>query len=149
MLPSLCSKKNIYSFEMISILPKYEQTRTNHIWILGMSKFARGNRFSVAEHQERYKEECQRIFDLQNKCVIHCKWINLWLFECCQYLISKQIQKGSGWVANSEGSFFAEYWGQVRSCLLMMKTRTKKTLTSMNWARIWRTCYQIRKLPIR
>ena len=37
-----------------------------------MSKFARGNRFSVAEHQERYKEECQRIFDLQNKCVIHC-----------------------------------------------------------------------------
>ena len=32
-----------------------------------MSKFARGNRFSVAEHQERYKEECQRIFDLQNR----------------------------------------------------------------------------------
>uniref|UniRef100_H3C0M7 Transcription initiation factor TFIID subunit n=1 Tax=Tetraodon nigroviridis TaxID=99883 RepID=H3C0M7_TETNG len=31
-----------------------------------MSKFARGSRFSVAEHQERYKEECQRIFDLQN-----------------------------------------------------------------------------------
>ncbi len=26
-----------------------------------MSKFARGSRFSVAEHQERYKEECQRI----------------------------------------------------------------------------------------
>lgn len=35
-----------------------------------MSKFARGSRFSVAEHQERYKEECQRIFDLQNKYVI-------------------------------------------------------------------------------
>lgn len=34
-----------------------------------MSKFARGSRFSVAEHQERYKEECQRIFDLQNKYV--------------------------------------------------------------------------------
>ncbi|UYV74640.1 TAF1 [Cordylochernes scorpioides] len=32
-----------------------------------MSKFARGNRFSLAEHQERYKEECQRIFNLQNK----------------------------------------------------------------------------------
>ncbi|XP_064482007.1 transcription initiation factor TFIID subunit 1-like isoform X2 [Ornithodoros turicata] len=32
-----------------------------------MSKFARGNRFSIAEHQERYKEECQRIFDLQNR----------------------------------------------------------------------------------
>ncbi|EHB07147.1 Transcription initiation factor TFIID subunit 1 [Heterocephalus glaber] len=32
-----------------------------------MSKFARGSRFSVAEHQERYKEECQHIFHLQNK----------------------------------------------------------------------------------
>lgn len=32
-----------------------------------MFKFARGNRFSIAEHQERYKEECQRIFDLQNR----------------------------------------------------------------------------------
>ncbi|CAB3979442.1 transcription initiation factor TFIID subunit 1 isoform X2 [Paramuricea clavata] len=31
-----------------------------------MSKFARGSRFSIAEHQERYKEECQRIFELQN-----------------------------------------------------------------------------------
>ena len=30
----------------------------------GISKFARGNRFSMAEHQVRYKEECQRIFDL-------------------------------------------------------------------------------------
>lgn len=35
-----------------------------------MSKFACGSRFSVAEHQERYKEECQRVFDLQNKCVL-------------------------------------------------------------------------------
>uniref|UniRef100_A0A452V7Z1 Transcription initiation factor TFIID subunit n=1 Tax=Ursus maritimus TaxID=29073 RepID=A0A452V7Z1_URSMA len=34
---------------------------------VSLSKFARGSRFSVAEHQERYKEECQRIFDLQNK----------------------------------------------------------------------------------
>ncbi|XP_014237505.1 transcription initiation factor TFIID subunit 1 [Trichogramma pretiosum] len=33
----------------------------------GMTKFSRGNRFSIAEHQERYKEDCQRIFDLQNK----------------------------------------------------------------------------------
>lgn len=32
-----------------------------------MSKFARGNRFSIAEHQERYKEECQRLFELQNR----------------------------------------------------------------------------------
>eukprot|EP00795_Rhopilema_esculentum_P000057 gene57-9664_t len=33
----------------------------------GMSKFARGSRFTIAEHQEKYKEECQRIFDLQNR----------------------------------------------------------------------------------
>ena len=33
----------------------------------GMTKFSRGNRFSIAEHQERYKEDCQRIFDLQNR----------------------------------------------------------------------------------
>ncbi|XP_048585830.1 transcription initiation factor TFIID subunit 1 isoform X2 [Nematostella vectensis] len=33
----------------------------------GMSKFARGSRFTIAEHQERYKEECQRIFELQNR----------------------------------------------------------------------------------
>ncbi|RDD46850.1 Transcription initiation factor TFIID subunit 1 [Trichoplax sp. H2] len=33
----------------------------------GLSKFARGSRFSLAEHQERYREECQRIFEIQNK----------------------------------------------------------------------------------
>ncbi|XP_065190693.1 LOW QUALITY PROTEIN: transcription initiation factor TFIID subunit 1-like [Sycon ciliatum] len=31
------------------------------------SKFARGSRFSMAEHQERYREDCQRIFDIQNR----------------------------------------------------------------------------------
>merc|ERR1711953_1636014 len=33
----------------------------------GDHKFSRGNRFSIAEHQERYREECQRIFGVQNK----------------------------------------------------------------------------------
>ena len=33
----------------------------------GDHKFSRGNRFSIAEHQERYKEDCQRIFETQNK----------------------------------------------------------------------------------
>ena len=33
----------------------------------GWVKFARGNRYSAAEHMERYKEECQRIFELQNR----------------------------------------------------------------------------------
>ncbi|KAK3100550.1 hypothetical protein FSP39_021637 [Pinctada imbricata] len=44
-----------------------EQAKAGQEGKAGMSKFARGNRFSMAEHQERYKEECQRIFDLQNK----------------------------------------------------------------------------------
>lgn len=34
---------------------------------VAMNKFARGSRFTVAEHQEKYKDECQRIFDLQNR----------------------------------------------------------------------------------
>ena len=29
--------------------------------------FARGARFSQLEVQERYREDCQRVFDLQNK----------------------------------------------------------------------------------
>ncbi len=29
--------------------------------------FARGTRFSQMEAQERYKEDCQRVFELQNK----------------------------------------------------------------------------------
>ena len=33
----------------------------------GMGKFARGAKYSLIEHQEKYKEECQRIFDLQTK----------------------------------------------------------------------------------
>lgn len=32
-----------------------------------VSKFARGNRFSAAEHHDRYKAECQQQFDVQNK----------------------------------------------------------------------------------
>lgn len=30
-------------------------------------KFARGTRFSQMEAQEKYRDECQRIFDLQNE----------------------------------------------------------------------------------
>ncbi|XP_035232818.1 transcription initiation factor TFIID subunit 1-like [Stegodyphus dumicola] len=33
----------------------------------GVTKFARGNFFSQAEHLRKYKEECQRLFDLQNR----------------------------------------------------------------------------------
>ena len=32
-----------------------------------MAKFARGNRYSQMEYQEKYKEECRKIFEVQNK----------------------------------------------------------------------------------
>ena len=32
-------------------------------------KFARGAKFSHMEAQERYRDECQKMFDLQNRCV--------------------------------------------------------------------------------
>ena len=38
-----------------------------NVYNAGWVKFARGNRYSAAEHMERYKEECQRIFELQNR----------------------------------------------------------------------------------
>lgn len=60
----------------------FENVDRSTVFILtGMSKFARGSRFTIAEHQERYKEECQRIFDLQNKSVIDSNVCNFlfWL----------------------------------------------------------------------
>ncbi|CAH1267254.1 TAF1 [Branchiostoma lanceolatum] len=58
--------KKLSRWEVIDVVRTMstEQARSGEA---GMSKFARGTRFSVAEHQEKYKEECQRIFDLQNK----------------------------------------------------------------------------------
>uniref|UniRef100_A0A670JGL3 Transcription initiation factor TFIID subunit n=1 Tax=Podarcis muralis TaxID=64176 RepID=A0A670JGL3_PODMU len=58
--------KKLSRWEVIDVVRTMstEQARSGET---PMSKFARGSRFSVAEHQERYKEECQRIFDLQNK----------------------------------------------------------------------------------
>lgn len=32
-----------------------------------MAKFARGNRYSQMEYQEKYKEDCRKIFEVQNK----------------------------------------------------------------------------------
>eukprot|EP00057_Strongylocentrotus_purpuratus_P005992 XP_011660466.1 PREDICTED: transcription initiation factor TFIID subunit 1 [Strongylocentrotus purpuratus] len=58
--------KKLSRWEVIDVVRTYstQQARTGDSTT---SKFARGNRFGIAEHQERYKEECQRIFDLQSK----------------------------------------------------------------------------------
>lgn len=36
-------------------------------FIAGMAKFARGSRYSQMEYQEKYKEDCRKIFEAQNK----------------------------------------------------------------------------------
>nr|XP_022324480.1 transcription initiation factor TFIID subunit 1-like isoform X2 [Crassostrea virginica] len=61
--------KKLSRWEVIDVVRTMstEQAKAGQEGKAGMSKFARGNRFSVAEHQERYREECQRIFDLQNR----------------------------------------------------------------------------------
>ena len=55
-------------------------------------KFARGARFSQMEAQEKYKEECQRVFDLQNRCV-QCTTCTLHVHvQCvCSLLIATSI----------------------------------------------------------
>lgn len=63
--------KKLSRWEVINLV-RTESTKQSKASMEGfgnsaIGKFARGNRFSVAEHRERYKEECQRIFDLQNR----------------------------------------------------------------------------------
>ncbi|KAJ8298033.1 hypothetical protein KUTeg_024564 [Tegillarca granosa] len=59
--------KKLSRWEVIDVVRTMSTEQAKAGQEAGMSKFARGNRFSVAEHQERYREECQRIFDLQNR----------------------------------------------------------------------------------
>ena len=50
-------------------------------------KFARGARFSHSEAQERYREECQKMFELQNRLdkvvvVFLLFFLFVWFFPC-------------------------------------------------------------------
>ena len=40
---------------------------TPRFFLAGMAKFARGSRYSQMEYQEKYKEDCRKIFEAQNK----------------------------------------------------------------------------------
>ncbi|XP_060584432.1 transcription initiation factor TFIID subunit 1-like isoform X2 [Ruditapes philippinarum] len=73
----------------------------------GWNKFARGNRFSVAEHQERYKEECQRLFDLQNK-----------ILSSAEHLSTDEA-------SSSEDSEFEEIGKNLESMLSNKKTSSQ------------------------
>lgn len=77
----------------------------------GISKFARGNRFSVAEHQERYKEECQRVFDLQNRV-----------------LTSDEILSTDDDSSSDDDSDFEEISKNIESMLANKKTSTQISL---------------------
>ncbi|CAK9302809.1 unnamed protein product [Gordionus sp. m RMFG-2023] len=58
--------KKLSRWEIIDVV----RTLSTQQALLGddtVTKFARGSKFSATEHQEKFKEECQRIFDLQNR----------------------------------------------------------------------------------
>ncbi|GFS23995.1 transcription initiation factor TFIID subunit 1 [Elysia marginata] len=74
----------------------------------GSVKFARGNRYSAAEHMERYKEECQRIFDLQNSVL------------ASEETLSTDEESTSG-----EDSDFEEMGKNIESMLSNKKTSTQ------------------------
>ncbi|XP_030243752.1 transcription initiation factor TFIID subunit 1 isoform X5 [Drosophila navojoa] len=78
----------------------------------GMDKFSRGNRFSIAEHQERYKEECQRIFDLQNRVLASSE------------VLSTDEDESSG----SEESDLEELGKNLENMLANKKTSTQLSL---------------------
>ncbi|BFZ24166.1 hypothetical protein BsWGS_27204 [Bradybaena similaris] len=74
----------------------------------GWVKFARGNRFSAAEHMERYKDECQRIFDLQNRVLASTETLS--------------TDEGS---TSGEDSDFEEMGKNIESMLANKKTSTQ------------------------
>ncbi|GFO30868.1 transcription initiation factor tfiid subunit [Plakobranchus ocellatus] len=76
----------------------------------GWVKFARGNRYSAAEHMERYKEECQRIFELQNRVLASTE------------TLSTDEESTSG-----EDSDFEEMGKNIESMLSNKKTSTQLT----------------------
>lgn len=58
--------KKLSRWEVIAVVRTLSTEKTKAGEESFMSKFSRGNKFSIAAISERYKEECQRIFDLQN-----------------------------------------------------------------------------------
>ena len=45
----------------------YFRNKKLYLFIAAMAKFARGNRYSQMEYQEKYKEDCRKIFEVQTK----------------------------------------------------------------------------------
>ncbi|XP_071504650.1 transcription initiation factor TFIID subunit 1-like [Diadema antillarum] len=100
--------KKLSRWEVIDVVRTYstQQARTGDSTT---SKFARGNRFGIAEHHERYKEECQRIFDLQNKVLANTE-------------VSTDEESSSG---EGEDSDFEEMGKNIESMLTSKKTSSQ------------------------
>lgn len=93
----------------------------------GMTKFSRGNRFSIAEHQERYKEECQRIFDLQNRVLAS----------------SEVLSTDEGESSEEDSSDIEEMGKNIENML-----SNKKTSTQLSLEREEQQRHELRKLLI-
>ncbi|XP_055958756.1 transcription initiation factor TFIID subunit 1 isoform X2 [Patella vulgata] len=100
--------KKLSRWEVIDVVRTMSTQQAKAGAEAGMSKFARGNRFSVAEHMERYKEECQRIFDLQNRVLASTE------------VLSTDDESTSG-----EDSDFEEMGKNIESMLSNKKTSTQ------------------------
>ncbi|XP_038063067.1 transcription initiation factor TFIID subunit 1-like [Patiria miniata] len=101
--------KKLSRWEVIDVVRTYS-TQQAKMGETSTSKFARGNRFGIAEHQERYKEECQRIFDLQNKVL------------ASDEVLSTDEDSSSG-----DDSDFEEMGKNIESMLSNKKTSTQLT----------------------
>ena len=106
----------------------------------GDHKFSRGNRFSIAEHQERYKEDCQRIFEVQNK-----------VLASDEVLSSDDGDESSDEEEDINDEFLDEMGKNLENMLANKKTRydvvfkliTEGTVLGKNWNRINQVAQQL------
>jgi hypothetical protein len=56
-------------------ISRFDANKTVCYFLLAvMAKFARGNRYSQMEYQEKYKEDCRKIFETQSKTLACMEW---------------------------------------------------------------------------
>ena len=82
--------------------------------------FARGSRCSQSEAQERYKEECQRVFDIQNKYAIELSYYIL--SYTVRVLSSNEVLSTDDESSESEGESDDELGRNLESLLSSKKT---------------------------
>ncbi|PIK49714.1 putative transcription initiation factor TFIID subunit 1 [Apostichopus japonicus] len=104
----MSTDQEVVRWEVIDVVRTYS-TKQAKSGESDINKFARGNRFGIAEHHERYKEECQRIFELQNKVL------------ASDEVLSTDEESSSG----GDDSDFEEMGKNIESMLTNKKTSTQ------------------------